>query len=223
MSSPTPTIPASPPRLPETTYMQLVLVRSLLDRAREAFLGGGALDQMDAMLLMDLAGETLTKFACRERGIRLSNDNIHQAMEALRVAAPAIPEEIMRAASRLRTVRNTVQHDALAPAPGGVAAFLRDADGYCAAVVRRSSGSISQRSLSPNSSSIRFTARSSTMRSSDAGRETMRAPFFSRSPPSISCGFVGRRPFESPVDTTRAATTIDQGSDRSWSSEAANS
>src|ERR1051326_6982898 len=91
--------------------LQLLLVRSTVDRARAAATENSSIGSMTAMLLADLAVESVAKAACQQAGITIQDGaNLAQMIGPLSRAVPSIasaPE--VREAQRLRRNRNLIQ------------------------------------------------------------------------------------------------------------------
>lgn len=116
--------------------VQLLLVRSLVDRASLAITTGDDASLMTAMLLCDVAVETITKMAYREKRLSVSeNGNLGDHLKPLLPLCSSLSAEAA-AVERLRDARNKVQHSGLVPSAQNVTMFKRDAEAYCAAVAR---------------------------------------------------------------------------------------
>jgi hypothetical protein len=123
---------------PGLLELQLLLVRSTVDRARAAAAENSSIGSMTAMLLADVAVESVAKAACQHVAITIQDGaNLAQMIGPLSRAVPSIasaPE--VREAERLRRNRNLVQHQGHVPDPQMVALSVADADGFCSLVVR---------------------------------------------------------------------------------------
>lgn|GEM_PF-5139927 len=125
----------SPPAS-EVVDIQLVLVRSLLHRANHAASSGADVDLMVAMLLADVANETIAKTVLKHLGLN-TGGNMADFRTRLQQAVPALAgDPAMAGATRLRSARNPVQHDGMVPARPNVIAHLRDAHTFVATLVK---------------------------------------------------------------------------------------
>jgi len=137
---------------PSVVTLQLVLVRSLFDRALHASREGSDVSLMSAMLLADIAVETVVKQALFDRGIDFGRqDKLGALLDTLVKQVPSLdgrPE--VGAARRLREARNPVQHAGQVPSRSSVEGHLRDAELFLA-VITRECFSVELSSLSPAS------------------------------------------------------------------------
>jgi hypothetical protein len=133
MTSQTPNSPAAP----GVVDLQLLLVRSTIDRARIAASENTAIGSMTAMLLADVAVETISKVACYTLNINIGDGaNLAAMITPLQTAVPALAGPEVREAQRHRRNRNLIQHQGHVPDAQMVAASVTDAERFCALVVR---------------------------------------------------------------------------------------
>ncbi len=122
--------------------LQLVLIRSLFDRAIAAHRENTEVGAMTAMLLADIACESLMKQALTHRGeMPQKEPAVHQLVEAIGRSIPTLanrPE--LQNASRLRAARNPVQHAGQVPASASVKLHLTDALAFARVLVREAFG-----------------------------------------------------------------------------------
>lgn len=123
------------------TTLQLLLIRSLLDRAFSAHREGSEVGDMTALLLGDIACETLLKQVLTVKSVKLKTDAVSDLVQVLGEAVPSLKNHPnFGAAGRLRHARNPVQHAGQPPAHPNVGRLLEDAREFVEAVVRESFG-----------------------------------------------------------------------------------
>lgn len=122
--------------------LQLVLIRSLLDRARLASREGSDVGLMTAVLLADVGCESLGKAILAEKGAVLGREpSAQQILQALETAVPSLKDKPeLQYAARLRAARNPVQHAGQVPSAPSVSRHLADALEFVAVVVRAALG-----------------------------------------------------------------------------------
>ena len=126
--------------LPQTVTLQLLLVRSLMARASEALANGSDTELMSAMLLLDVACETITKAAHTQVGAtKPQGDSVAAWLKELCDKIPAI-QSVAPNAQRLRTSRNPVQHTGVAPSRTTVAASTADTKAFIELVAQKAFG-----------------------------------------------------------------------------------
>lgn len=120
--------------------LQLLLIRSLLDRAFAAHREGSEVGNMTALLVADSACETLLKQVLTDRGAKLP-ESVPALLGAVETAVPSLKDHpALGHASRLRAARNPVQHSGQAPAALQVGRLLEGAHQFAATVVREAFG-----------------------------------------------------------------------------------
>lgn len=125
------------PIAPGVVDLQLLLVRSTIDRARIAASENTAIGSMTAMLLADVAVETIAKAACYARSINVPESaNLAAMIAPLQTTVPALAGSEVREAQRHRRNRNLIQHQGYVPDAQMVAVSVADAERFCALVVR---------------------------------------------------------------------------------------
>jgi hypothetical protein len=125
------------PTAPGVVDLQLLLVRSTIDRARVAASENTAIGSMAAMLLADVALETIAKAACYALNIPVGDSaNLADMLKPLQTAVPALAGGEAREAQRHRRNRNLIQHQGHVPDAQMVAASVTDAERFCTLVVR---------------------------------------------------------------------------------------
>jgi hypothetical protein len=133
---------ASPTVPSPVQAMQLLLVRSLLDRAQLAAREPNDVSLMTALLLADIAVETGVKQVITDHGVRVSRDaNLYEMIDKLIGVLPGLanrPE--VGSARRLRQARNPVQHAGQVPAAGAVSLHLQDARSFLRVLIEESFG-----------------------------------------------------------------------------------
>jgi hypothetical protein len=112
--------------------LQVVLVRSLLDRAFLAANEQTDIGVMTAMLLADVAVETLAKAASMHLGIKVGERaNIYELIEKLEKKRPELQgRDEMAAVVKLRNARNPVQHAGSAPSQANTRMWIDEANAF---------------------------------------------------------------------------------------------
>lgn len=124
--------------LAQVTTVQLATVRALLSQASVAIAGGGPVGASVAMLVADVALETLLKQVLADQGVKTPpRADVHDLTDLLAQTKPALanrPE--LQVARRFRAARNPVQHAGFVPNEATVAAHVRDAEDFAGLVVQ---------------------------------------------------------------------------------------
>jgi hypothetical protein len=117
-----------------------LLIRSLLDRALAAHQEGSEIGHMTALLLADVACETLLKQVLTDRGAKRP-EAVPELLRALGDAVPSLRDHpALGHASRLRAARNPVQHAGQAPSAPQVGRLLDGAREFATTVVGEAFG-----------------------------------------------------------------------------------
>jgi hypothetical protein len=133
---------SNPVDLPAVVTLELVFVRSLLDRAISAYREGTDIGRMTAMLVADIACEAIAKQALVHRGIQPAREARMQDLTTeLAKAIPALgTTPTLQNALRLRNARNPVQHSGQVPADSAVSLHLADAEAFISLVSQEAFG-----------------------------------------------------------------------------------
>ncbi len=122
--------------LAQVTTIQLTTVRALLEHASAALTDGGPVGAGVALLVADVALETLVKQVLADQGTKIPSEaNVHDLLTLLKKARPTLanrPE--LETARRLRAARNPVQHAGSVPNEAAVVAHVRDAQEFARVV-----------------------------------------------------------------------------------------
>ena len=121
----------------DRTQLDLLLLRSLAERAHGAFAEGHEVGTMTGLLVADMTSETAIRLALShlhsERDLSRESLQKHLGDLVSEIPALSIHENAIK---RLRKDRNPVQHGASVPASGGVALHLKAMDAFLADVVQ---------------------------------------------------------------------------------------
>jgi len=126
----------------QVTTVQLTAVRALLDQAQGSARSGGPVGATIAMLVADVAVETLLKQILLDLGGNPETaQNTHDLTERIEKLDPAFSSlSEWATARRLRKARNPVQHAGAVPNDAVVTAHVRDAHSFAESVVRHAYG-----------------------------------------------------------------------------------
>ena len=127
-----------------------------MDRAWSASREGQDVGLMTALLLADVAVETVTKQVLFDRNVDFGKqDKLAKLIEELERAVPELAgRQELSAARRLREARNPVQHAGQVPSPRNLEQHLRDAHGFVQLVVSICFG-VTSTPFPPHTSSVR--------------------------------------------------------------------
>lgn len=119
-----------------TVRVQLLLARSLFNRARVALETGDDVSLMTSVLLFDVAVETLTKAACHEREIHVkSNHSLQELLPLLKEKVPRVPQAFT-SARFVREQRNAIQHAGVGLSSAACGRLATESGAYLRAITR---------------------------------------------------------------------------------------
>lgn len=123
--------------LPAISRMQLLLLRSLVDRAVLANREKTDVGSMTALLLLDLAVESLVKQVITTKNGKVKGtESLSDLVSQLKALLPALRESSMGIPRRLRDARNPIQHSGQVPSSNAVDMHLEDAAAFMNEVVK---------------------------------------------------------------------------------------
>lgn len=125
----------------QVTKVQLTAIRALLEQALSSATSGGPVGATVALLVADVAVETLLKQVLFDLGGNADTAQAHELMDRIESLEPAygrLPE--WPTARRLRKARNPVQHAGAAPNDAIAIAHVRDALSFGESVARQAYG-----------------------------------------------------------------------------------